>query len=99
MERLATVVLSTSHVRYEDIKRMESDSRGFDATLQAFSGHYGVCLAVPKAGTFTEDATKKHYSDSVMKLIRFARANGAGLVLLDCDGDVLDDPNLDVHEW
>lgn len=99
MERLAAIVLSTSHVRFEDIKRMESDSSDSDATLQAFNGYYGVCLTVPREGTIAAEATERTYSESVMKLFRFARDNGAGLVILDRDGEELDDSGLDVHEW
>ena len=99
MERLVTIVLSTAHVRFEDIRQMESDARDPDATLQTFDGHYGVCLVVPPSGSITEEAAEKEYSESVMKLIGLARENGADLILLDRDGDKLDVSGLDVHEW
>lgn len=94
------LVLSTGHVRQEDMVLMEERGRDPDCPLCIANYAEGAWLVVPPPEAGLGGVREFGFSESVVKVMEFARWNWVRFVRLDRDGPVLmDNPRLDTHDW
>ncbi len=86
--------LSTCHVTREDMDGLQQ-AVGDTAAPVIAAYPEGVILYVPDDGYALSD----WLSPSLAKILAYARAQDCYLVRLDADGEEIDDPALDRHDW
>ena len=93
------VDISTAHVTPEDMELLENQK---SLGVVAYNYPEGVFVYVPPKDdlpTTLGAAQESGLSDSFCKALTYASSQGAYLLRLDADGDMIDDPQLDIHDW
>lgn len=93
------VDMSTAHVTQKDMELLESQG---DLGVVAYDYNEGVFVYVPPEEdlpTTLGAAQERGLSDSFCKALTYASQQGAYLLRLDADGDMIEDPQLDLHDW
>jgi hypothetical protein len=93
------LVLSNAHVTQEDMDLLAEHSDVPTAPLFCAADPYGGWVYVPKDASGLDEAREKGYSDSMGKVLLFAKDKDCRYVKLDRDGSVEESEALDVHEW
>jgi hypothetical protein len=81
--------LSTAHVTEEDMEKLKEET-----SFSVASYEYGLFMYISTDEYLTE------YSDSLRKVIHYAREKKCRFVVLDQDGPILHgDDALDINDW
>jgi hypothetical protein len=99
LEVRSVLVLSTCHVTHADMTQIEERRLARDCPIVCADDNYGAWLYAPGDEAGLADVNRFGFSDSMVKVMRFARDRGIEYVRLDCDGDQLESQELDRHDW
>lgn len=98
LETLRVLVLSTAHVPQEDMTLIEASGRDADCPLSVADYAEGAWVMVPPADCMA-GIEKFGFSESMTRVLRFAKSQGLPVVNLDRDGPLLERKELDRHDW
>jgi len=93
------VDMSTAHITPEDMDILETQE---NLGVVVYNYPEGVFVYVPPEEdlpTTLGAAQERGLSDSFCKALTYASQQGAYLLRLDADGDMIEDPQLDFHDW
>jgi hypothetical protein len=93
------ISLSTGHVTQEDMERIDDHCTTPAAPLVCAADPYGGWLYAPDSEIYIKNIEDDGYSDSMVKVIRYARKKGCKYVRLDRDVPLEETEDLNVHEW
>ena len=99
LEIRPVLILSTAHATHGDMTLIEERHMAPDCPILCAADGYGAWLSAPSDEEGLDDVRRFGFSESMLKVMRFARSRGIDYVRFDCDGDQLESEEVDLHDW
>jgi len=93
------IVLSTAHITESDMALLEYAGEGGGSPVLCALDPYGGWGFAPDDEEQLEEVREHGFSNSMVKVLRFARRKDCRYVKFDEDGDIETDTELSIHDW